>query len=145
LFTYDTNILIYSIDSRNLDKHAVADRVVKRTTLLGLPVPLQCVSEFYRATTKKRIVTMMEASRTARATLRANVIVPLNEDDVISAMELYEQTGAQFFDCVLLTTARRAGCTTLFSEDFQHGRDYGGITVRNPFVMDEAELNALLA
>jgi predicted nucleic acid-binding protein len=117
---------------------------VKRTTLRGFPVPLQCVSEFYRATTKKRIVSTLEASRAAQATLEANLLVSAKEEDLVSAMELHQAGASQFYDALLLSTARRAGCTTLFSEDFQDGRDYGGITVRNPFVMDEAELNALL-
>ncbi len=34
---------------------------------------------------------------------------------------------------MLWATARRAGCRLLLSEDFQDGRDLGGVLFLNPF------------
>ena len=34
---------------------------------------------------------------------------------------------------MLWATARRAGCRLLLSEDFQDGRDLGGVLFANPF------------
>ena len=65
--------------------------------------------------------------------------------DLSSALTLHAQSNLQFFDALLLTTARRVGCTLIFSEDMQHARDYGGITVLNPFLLPAVELDHLLA
>jgi predicted nucleic acid-binding protein len=35
-------------------------------------------------------------------------------------------------------SALEAGCDTLYSEDLQHGRAFGGLTVRNPFAASPA-------
>ena len=53
-------------------------------------------------------------------------IVPAIEEDLAEAIGTYERLGLQFFDALLIATALRAGCTTLFSEDMQHRSSYTG-------------------
>jgi predicted nucleic acid-binding protein len=37
-------------------------------------------------------------------------------------------------DALIVAAALEAGCDTLFSEDMQHGRKFGGLTIVNPFI-----------
>jgi predicted nucleic acid-binding protein len=37
------------------------------------------------------------------------------------------------WDALIVEAARRAGADTLLSEDLQHGMDFDGVVVRNPF------------
>jgi predicted nucleic acid-binding protein len=37
------------------------------------------------------------------------------------------------WDALIVEAARRAGATTLLSEDLQHGMDFDGVVVENPF------------
>jgi predicted nucleic acid-binding protein len=42
--------------------------------------------------------------------------------------------GFQFYDALIAAAALEAECTTLYSEDFQHGQVIEGrLTARNPF------------
>jgi predicted nucleic acid-binding protein len=40
------------------------------------------------------------------------------------------------YDALIVASALEAGCDRLYSEDLQHGRVFGALTVRNPFLGD---------
>ena len=61
-------------------------------------------------------------------------VVPYSVDDLAAAMQIHQRHRIQFFDALLLATARRIGCNVMLSEDVQDGHDYDGITVRNRLV-----------
>jgi predicted nucleic acid-binding protein len=143
-FTFDANIPIHSVDPTDAEKHRIADQVVDATSHAGHGVPLQCLTEFYRASAKKRILQPEVAEEVVRRTTAMSTLLVPNEDDILHAIGLHRTANVPFFDALLLSTAARSGCTTLFSEDFQYGRTYGTSTVRNPFAHAEAELASLL-
>ena len=53
--------------------------------------------------------------------------------DVLEAIDGMARWQVSFWDAMLLTAARRAGAHLVWSEDLNHGQQYGGVTVRNPF------------
>jgi len=49
-------------------------------------------------------------------------------------LELAARLGISVYDAMIVASALMAGCTTLYSEDLQHGRVVEGkLTIRNPF------------
>ena len=60
-------------------------------------------------------------------------VAAADESDLAAAVVAVEQHGLSFWDAMLWATARRAGCRLLLSEDFQDGRDLGGVLFVNPF------------
>ena len=50
-----------------------------------------------------------------------------------AATEAVRDHGLAFWDAMLWATAREAGCAIIVSEDMQHGRKLGGVTIFNPF------------
>ena len=52
---------------------------------------------------------------------------------VIDAVQIGERFQISHFDAQILAAAKRLGCTTVYSEDLNHGQDYGGVRVVNPF------------
>jgi predicted nucleic acid-binding protein len=44
-----------------------------------------------------------------------------------------------FWDALILAAAEQSGCRWLLSEDFQPGRQYGTVTVVNPFAQQPAD------
>jgi hypothetical protein len=44
--TIDTNVLIYSIDLRDLQKHNLCRKIVRRCGQIGGVISLQCLTEF---------------------------------------------------------------------------------------------------
>jgi predicted nucleic acid-binding protein len=54
--------------------------------------------------------------------------------DIVNASELSERHRLNFWDALILAAAQREDVEILWSEDFNHGQNYGGVIVRNPFV-----------
>ena len=142
--TLDTNILFYAFDPADPKKHSVAKKVLAACYDRSAPLTLQCLSEFYRAATKKQLVPPGKAAAIISDLRKGMSIIPAAEADLVSAMRLHQQHGFQFFDCLIVATAARNGCLTLFSEDFQHKQAISNLTILNPFQMNETDLTALL-
>ncbi|AEU38081.1 PIN domain-containing protein [Granulicella mallensis] len=144
-FTVDTNILIYAVDRSDQAKHMIAEKIVRILIARRAKLPLQCLNEFYRATTRKRLLQPVEAEMIVRKYMLFTDIEAATPEDLLQAMSLHQQDNLQFFDSLLICSAIRTGCTILFSEDFQNGRTFGSLTVHNPFTMEDAELHLLLS
>lgn len=143
--TVDTNILIYAVDADSGPKHLIAKVLVDSLGSNSGVLPLQCLSEFYRAVTRKHVLADADATAFVRQFHAAMQIVPAIFEDTVSAMQWNQQHGLQFFDALLIATARRAGCRTFFSEDMQNGRSIEGITLYNPFLLSPEELESISA
>jgi len=65
------------------------------------------------------------------ATVRA--VRPVDIETHDRALDLVEQHRFSLYDGLILAAALQAGCTTLYTEDLQHGRIIGRLTIRNPF------------
>jgi predicted nucleic acid-binding protein len=47
-------------------------------------------------------------------------------------IRIAERNRYSVFDSMIIAGALEAGCTTLYSEDMQHGQQIGTLTIRNP-------------
>jgi predicted nucleic acid-binding protein len=63
--------------------------------------------------------------------------VPLTEEIHRSAVELSAHYGYNIYDSLILAAAEQAGCTTLYTEDMQHGQEIGSLTIVNPFLAQQ--------
>ncbi len=135
-FTVDTNILIYALDLSDAAKKKIARSLIARMDASNCILPLQSLNEFYSATTKKHLLSPREAERVVAQLLRSFQIVVAHPDDLSAAMEIHRDNKVQFYDALLWMTARRAGCAIFLTEDGQFERDFGGITLHNPFAPD---------
>ncbi len=61
-------------------------------------------------------------------------VVPVTMNTHTGAISLARDHGLSFYDALIVAAAIEAGCDTLFSEDMQHGRIIGGLTIVNPFL-----------
>lgn len=59
--------------------------------------------------------------------------MPLTLTTHTAALVLAQHHHLSFYDALIVASAQHAGCSTLFSADLQHGRAFGGVTIRNPF------------
>src|SRR3954468_3968143 len=60
--------------------------------------------------------------------------LPLTAGTGRVALGLARDHGLAFYDALIVASAIEAGCDTLYSEDMQHGRAIGALTIRNPFI-----------
>ena len=51
-----------------------------------------------------------------------------------AAVALSRDHNIAFYDALIVAAAQEAGCDTLFTEDMQHGRTFGSLTIVNPFL-----------
>jgi predicted nucleic acid-binding protein len=60
-------------------------------------------------------------------------VAPLSMTIHSSAVVLARDHDLSVYDALIVAAAQDAGCTTLFSDDLQHGQTFAKLTVENPF------------
>jgi len=130
----DTNVLLYSVSTvpAEADKARVAREL---TQTANWAWSAQVAAEFVRASTSPRQANPL--SRTvARGWIETWMAFPMMAIDgalVLEAVEIAEQYQTSHFDAQILAAAKRLKVSILYSEDLNHGQDYGGVRVLNPF------------
>jgi predicted nucleic acid-binding protein len=135
----DTNVLIYSYDSRFPEKRRVATALLRQGILEdNVRVPHQAVVEFVAVATRpvahgKSILSAEEARRQAEEILSEFTILYPNEAIMRTALRGAAAYQLHWFDAHLWAYAEYYGLADLISEDFEHGRLYGSVRAINPF------------
>lgn len=131
---FDTNILVYTEDSRVPQKQRRATSLVEEHLLADTAVlSLQVLQEYFATVTRKLNAPPERAQRRVEIFGAAKVI-RFEVSDVISAIELHRLVHISFWDAMIVHAARLSGAAVLYSEDFQHRSILAGVRVVNPFV-----------
>lgn len=136
----DTNILVYRSDSGDPAKQDAARALLRRGAAeRTLRIPHQALVEFVNAVTKGRtggrsILPREEAWRQAEDLLHEFPILFPNESIFRTALLGMAAYRFAWYDAHLWAYAEHYGLPEILSEDFEHGRWYGTVRVRNPFV-----------
>ncbi len=136
-FSLDSNVLVYSVDRGGHAKQERAILILDRAKDRDCVLSVQSLGEFYVAVTRKGLVASAAAASLAGNWLTVFPTCAATDSALRSALAMAASGRLAFWDAMLVSTAREAGCTLLLSEDMQDGMSVGGITVRNPFVGDE--------
>lgn len=127
---FDTSVLLYLL-SPEADK---ADRVEALLEKSGV-ISVQVLNEFTAVATRKLGMSLGEISEIldiVRAVCRTEA---LTVEDHEKAMQIAERYRFSFYDSLIIATALRAGCKTLYSVDLRHRQKLDRqLTVINPFV-----------
>jgi predicted nucleic acid-binding protein len=130
----DTNILIYAHDSNEGMKHDIARQLVRRLWQDGTGVlSTQVLQEFYAVVTRKPLCMSKADARERMADYSQWCSVNTDPQLLVSASMLQQNHSISWWDALIIEAAMRSGATTLLSEDMQHGRKFGLMTVVNPF------------
>jgi predicted nucleic acid-binding protein len=132
----DSNIFIYTYDNRDPIKQSIADHLVRSLVVEGEAViSYQVIQEFFNWALVKGPVKMPhdEAQRYLTTTFRPLMIVPSSFALVSDAIRIQERYRLSWYDSLIVSAAQHAGCTVLYSEDLQHGQQFGAVTVQDPF------------
>jgi predicted nucleic acid-binding protein len=131
----DTNILIYAIGLQPAppEKKVIAREILARS---DIALSVQVLQEFYVQATHARrsdalshdlAVRLIE--KWQRFRVQDNTVAVLQ-----SALRLKERFQTSYWDAAILAAAKAARCQQLLSEDLNHGQDYDGVVVVNPFL-----------
>jgi predicted nucleic acid-binding protein len=136
----DTNILVYRFDPRDRRKQRIATELLREgIAAQSLVIAHQAIVEFYAAVTRRSRdeAALLDTADAIRETedlmLQFNVLFPTPET-VRAALRAGVAYQLSWFDALMWAHAETSGIAELISEDFQHGRAYGSVRVRNPFV-----------
>jgi predicted nucleic acid-binding protein len=132
----DTNVLVYLFDSRVPAKQQRAAQLFEQlATADDAPtLSTQVLQEAFVALTRKLLLEAKEALSLLQALEQTSfAIQPIHAPLIWRAAERLMTDKLSFWDALIVEAALEAGCTILYSEDFQEGRSYGSLTVSNPF------------
>ena len=126
----DTNVLIYAVTQSDA-RAARAEELL----IAGGVVSVQILNEFTAVARRKLLMPWTEVAEAVEAFLvLCPSPIPVTLEIHGAARAIAEKNGFHIYDALVVAAALDAGCTTLYSEDFQDGqRIEGKLTVRNPF------------
>jgi predicted nucleic acid-binding protein len=129
-FFFDTNILLYLLSGDN-EKAASVEAIVSK----GGIISVQVLNEFASVASRKLGMTYAEI-REYLVTIRAICDVrPLTVETHLLGLDIAERYGFSFYDSLIVSAALLSDCTTLYSEDMQHGQKIENrMVIANPFL-----------
>ena len=133
----DTNVFVYARDSRDAAKRGRAkewlellwrDRRGRTST--------QVLNEYYSLLTQR---VRFQISRTAAWDDVRELLQwrpqEIDVETLTRAREVEVQFQLNWWDCLMVAAAQVQGCALLLTEDLEDKAHYGGVTVRNPFLL----------
>ena len=138
-FFFDTNILVYVFDrSESVKQVQAQDLVTAHMTARDMVLSTQVLQELYVTLTRKKQLGAPDALEVV-TTFAQERVVPASADLVLRGLALSHTSQISAWDALIVQSALDAGCTTLYSEDFQNGMRFDDLVVVNPFVLQAHE------
>lgn len=126
---FDTNIALYllSADARKADRS-------EALLAEGGTISVQVLNEFVAVARRKQQAPWESIRATLDALCAVCQVVPLTLPVQQQAVRIAERMGFTIYDATIIASALDAGCTTLYTEDLQHGQRIDGLLVVNPYL-----------
>ncbi len=131
---FDTNIFLYVVSGAPADRanREIALRLMAETEF-GLSV--QVLQEFMDVTLRKKHLGLThEEIFDMVSHMAAYPLVETSVQLARRAFAIKTRFDIRYWDAAIIAAAQELGCQTLYTEDLNHGQDYGGIRAVNPFL-----------
>ena len=131
----DTNVLVYAYDKHEPEKRAKAQSILTRAIQNESGcLSTQVLGEFFTVVTRKiKKPLLPEAAEVIIEMLCILVVQEIDLSVVKGAIYTHKHYGISYWDSLILSAAKKAGCTQVHTEDLKDGEDYNGVRVVNPF------------
>jgi predicted nucleic acid-binding protein len=140
----DTNVLVYSRDSTEVEKQRQAmEWLASLWRGRNGRLSFQVLQEYYVTVTEKLEPGLDAAA--ARADVRSLLAwgpLPVDARTVETAWAIQDRYSLSWWDALIVSAAQVADCRLLLSEDLQDGQEFGGLRVVNPFRTSPSSLTA---
>ena len=133
----DTNILVYTLDQKNIVKRDMARKIVKKVVESHQPViSTQVIKEFYVVASTKLKADPIVVKNIIHNF--HNMEIVNNDLDLIEqAIDISILSQLSFWDSLIIAAAEKANCEYVLSEDLNSGQNYRGIKLLNPFIKED--------
>ena len=132
----DSNIWLYAM-AQSADALGDIRSPKAKAFLFGLPCPRvnsQVIREVCCNLKKKSRIEEAAIKTYVLAWYQNCEVVTSNVEQFLLASQLRQDGGFSYWDSLIVAAAIDTGCSTLYSEDMQHGRVLlGQLTIVNPF------------
>jgi predicted nucleic acid-binding protein len=132
----DTNIFVYANGRFEPRKQSTALDLIRDATIdSSAVVSYQVIHEFFNVVLVKSPTKMPyeDARLFLETVFRPLQIVPSSFALISEAIRVQERYRLSWYDSLIVSAAQQGGCTVLYSEDLQHGQQFGNLTVQDPF------------
>ncbi|MCP5197941.1 MAG: PIN domain-containing protein [Gammaproteobacteria bacterium] len=129
----DTHLLLYAASGCPDDsvKSTCARQILREKDIV---ISFQVLQEFYANALNPRKLGLTHSQTLAYCQAWLTFpVVPLTADTFVQTLELATRYRISHWDAAIVAAAQQAGCGLLYSEDLNHGQDYAGIRLENPF------------
>ncbi len=135
----DTNIFAYLFDSNAPIKKALAQKLLAGLILRPHETVMlwQVASEFLaclRKVERKGLLGPQQLKKNFREVLQLFPLKFPSLEGFDRAIALYELYSLSHWDSLLIAACQESGVTRLYTEDMQHGANYSGVHIINPFL-----------
>jgi len=132
----DTNIWVYSIDEGDISRRDAARDLIERTKAASkIVVSTQVLSEFANVVIKSFGKDPVFTKGYIEI-LKSFEVCTVKPQTISDAIDICVLNKLSFFDSLLLSSARQAGCGIFYTEDLNHEQEIAGIKITNPFLKD---------
>jgi predicted nucleic acid-binding protein len=127
---FDTNVLIYAV-AKDDPRSARAEELLDA----GGIISVQMLNEFVSVARRKMLMPWGDVTEALDAfEVLCPSPLPITIETHQAAVKIAQKHGYNIYDALVVATALKAGCETLYSEDFQDGQTIEAqLTIRNPF------------
>lgn len=129
----DTNVLVYSVDTRDARKQRVAKSIVMLARdSVDFTISAQVLNEFSNVAIRKlgktraEVMGFVELFKDIRS-------LSVKTEWTMAALRIMGRYDVQFYDSLMLAAAESAGCDEILTEDLSDGQMYGSVKAVNPF------------
>jgi predicted nucleic acid-binding protein len=125
---FDTNIMLYFATTKDA-KADVSERVLRA----GGVVSVQVLNEFVNVTRRKHRMAWPDVNTGLKSICAICTVVPVTLETHELGLSISERYQLSIYDSMIVAAAQLAGCTTLYSEDMQHGLVIDGLRIVDPY------------
>ena len=128
-----TNVLVYLFSNSEPIKKNHCTRLIRKIKNdVVLVWSTQVVQELYQILTKKFNKEPQKVKSILGQFDEIELIVN-NIDIINNAIDIQTLNKFSFWDCLILSAAQLSKCSTVLSEDMNHGQLVNGVIIQNPF------------
>lgn len=128
----DTNILGYLHESIEISKREKAEILLSKNPKIPAQVLVEYLNFCKRSFKEKSKVEILARSLEL---VKNCQIIPLSDYTFTTALLLIKKYDLQLFDGIIVSSALKADCEILYTEDMQHGLKVDNkLTIVNPFL-----------
>jgi predicted nucleic acid-binding protein len=127
---FDTNVLLYLVSGDTAKANRAEELLIS-----GGSISVQVLNEFASVANRRYAIEIAKVREILAVVRTVCAVKPLEVETHELGLELAERYRYSIYDSMIVAAALRAGCSTLFSEDFQDGQKIDRLTIVNPFTM----------